>query len=300
MSTFLINPQKPRALGQDIPFLKNNQNLEAELEQLLAEGDPSKIALFLEKHPGFLLQHANERIHRRLQAIYAGPPATDQLQPAQTRLLQDIEYLYRLDRQLLNLPLSDIYESRREITGDINSLVPKKNERLRLEARNRILRRLIHRHLNEQCQWLKSKEQQISQGLDKALNALFYEGFQIEQENPRYLEDAIRYTLPVLEQLGPYLQQVSDLSHHAVLLAGRVGRTNPVPAKQINAQGRTAPLISNAGITSTLDIYSTVYEKLLERPAQQIIHKEIKHEKRREAAELSYLPYHPTLHAGNQ
>lgn len=182
MSTSLINPQKPRALSQEIPFLKNNQNLEAELEQLLAEGDPSKIALFLEKHPGFLLHHANERIHRRLQAIYAGPPATDELQPAQTRLLQDIEYLYRLYRQLLNLSLPDIYESRREITGDINSLVPKKNERLRLEARNRILRRLIHRHLNEQCQWLKSKEQQISQGLDKALNALFYEGFQIEQE----------------------------------------------------------------------------------------------------------------------
>jgi hypothetical protein len=304
MGTALINPQKSCALNEEGFAFPCGQNLEAELERLLAEGDPLKIAAFLAKHPGFLLHQANEKLNLRLQTIYAGAPATDSLQAPQTRLLQDIHYLCRLDHNLRTLPLPVLYQNRKQLVQQINSLVPKKNEQLRAEAHRRILRRLVHRHLNEQCQWLRNKETQISRGLERALNNLFYEGFQIENEHPRYLEDTIRYALPVLEQLGPYLQEVSNLSHQAVLLAStRIGRTNPTLnalAAQINTQGQMAPLTSNSGINSTLETYGAVYEHLLETPATKAIETEIKREKHREAVDLSYLPYHPLLHAGNE
>ena len=207
-----------------------------------------------------------------------------------------------MDHNLRTLPLPALYENRKQLVQEIASLIPKKNQHLRSEAHRRILRRLVHRHLNE-YQWLRTKEAQISRGLERALNNLFYEAFQIENENPRHLEDAVRYALPVLEQLGPYLQEVANLSHRAVMLASsQIGGRSPALntlAKQINAQGQLAPLTSNAGINSTVETYSSVYEHLLESPATQAVKAEIKREKRREAIDRSYLPYHPLLHTGN-
>ena len=303
MTPSLINPQKPSTLNQDLPVFGNAHSLETELQQYLTEGDPSKIAVFLQKHPGFLLHRADETLNLQLQAIYTDPLAASSLGPAQDRLLQDIHYLCRLDHQLATLSLPGIYQSRKEVVNEITSLIPKKNYQLRQEAHNRIVRRLTSRHLNEQCRWLQAKEAQITQGLEKALSHLFYEGFQIENENPRYLESAIRYTLPVLEHLGPHLQKVADLSQRAVLLATQIGRVSPALAtrtNQINTQGQLAPLRSNAGISSTIEIYSSVYEHLLERPLGKAIQQEIQRDKHKEAAELAYLPYHPLLHGRNQ
>jgi hypothetical protein len=301
METSLVNPQKPRALNQEVPIFIDFKQLDHELQQLLAAANPSQIALFLEKHPGFLLHRADDKLNGQLKKIYAAPSATNSLNPSQIHLLQDVEYLCQLDQKLQTRSLPFIYLGRKGMVEEINSLIPKKNQRLRQQAHNRIILRLVRRHLKEQCPWLKSKETQITQGLENALSNLFYQGFQIENENPKFLEASICYTLPVLEQLGPHLQEVSNLSHRAVLLAAQIGRATPALAgvtKRINSQGQLGSIRSSAGITSTIDTYSTVYQRLLQRPVERAIQQEIRREILKETAELSHLPYHPFLHGG--
>jgi hypothetical protein len=299
MEASLINPQKPSALNKAL-FIDSRQQ-DQELQQLLKKGDASKVTIFLKKHPAFLLHRADEKLKNRLVQIYRTPVAQETLNSGQIRLLQDVQYLCRLDHQLQTLPLPAIHEAPKNLVQEINSLVPKKNRQLRQEARSRIIRRLVRRHLNEQCLWLKGKEAQITFGLEKALSNLFDVAFQIENENPKFLENSIRYTLPVLEQLGPHLQQVANLSQRAVQLATQVGRTAPTLnalTNRIFTQARLAPIRSNASITPTIDTYNNVYQQLLQQPVERAIRQEIRRETAKETADLSHLPYHPLLHGG--
>lgn len=301
METSLINPQRPNALNNEIPMSINSAQLEHQLQQLLEQRQGSKVALFLQKHAGFVLHRADEKLNQQLKQIYATPDPQQALNPAQIRLLQDVQYLCRLDRQLQTLPLRAIYQAPKNVVQEINSLVPKKNRQLRQEAHSRIIRGLVRRHLNEQCLWLKSKEAQITYGLEKALSNIFDVEFQIENENPKFLENSIRYTLPALEQLGPYLQQVANLSQRAVQLATQIGRTAPTLnplTNRINTQARLAPIRSNATIAPTIDTYNNVYQHLLQQPVERAIQQEIRRETAKEMADVSHLPYHPLLHGG--
>ena len=158
METSSINPQKPGTLSHEVPIFVDVQQLDHELQQLLAHADPSKISLFLEKHPGFLLHRADDKLNSQLKEIYAAPSAKNSLNPAQIHLLQDIEYICRLDQKLQMRSLPFIYHGRKAMVEEINSLIPKKNQQLRQQAHNRITLRLVRRHLNDNVLGSRAKK----------------------------------------------------------------------------------------------------------------------------------------------
>ena len=331
----LINPQKPTHLNHHIPSFNRpakRAKLQAQLEQLLSENhadnhpqttqaSQTRLANFLEKEIPFVFSSATEALNTQLQQIFSRPAAKAPfpLSPNQIRILQDIGYLGRLDSQLRSRSLPALYRYRRLLTKEINELLPRKNFELRRAAHEHITRRIIERYLDENCAWLRHQEKQLRNSLQKALNQLFFQSFEIENENPKYLDNTIRYTIPVLEQLGPFLQKITNLAERGQKLAdtareittaaSSAARPNPLPpalrpliatqARRANALARissNAPLKANAGLYHTVDTYARIYADLLQKPVAHLFKVEIQKEKRENEAEIAHLPYHPLIH----
>ena len=337
--TSLFNAQKPYHLNQHFPPLNrpaSRAKLEAELGRLLtaaapitgnakeprAESAKGKLALFLEKEITFIFSKATEELNTKLKEIFRRRP-TDKLptlSPDQIRVLQDISYLGRLDRELCKHSLPSLYHNPSLLTQEINQLLPRKNSQLRKAAHERITRRIIERYLNENCAWLRNQEKRLQASLQRALNQLFFQCFEIENENPKYLDNTVRYALPVLEQLAPFLQKITDLAQQGLVLANTAkqitasgnsaARPNPLPrgarpvlaansrrATRLATISANAPLNATAGIHHTVDTYARIYVELLQKPVTDLFKGQTQKEKRQLEAEIAHLPYHPHLHS---